>query len=240
MDNSESSVKKSTKIVWIVVGVIVAIIVVVILLNAGGQKDLTDRFMPQGQGDDKALVDDGGVYEGKVSATNQYAPSESGNGKNISYTISAVADLKPQGEINKVLIKNVHLEKMPSGEVALLLPTGEYNKAFANDGSDVIGLMAVSEGEQYSANKIGKTSAPLFVQIKATNAYSFDVADVAGPHRSFQYAQVDPVELDNTLTFDVEVELASGTVITKTFTGNVIGTEFAETGSMEANPLEVQ
>lgn len=240
MEHNESSSKKNNKVILIALGAIVIFIIIVIVMNLGDRKEFSDYLASQEQ-DDDVTTDDSGTYEGKISATNQYTPTGNGNEKSINYTISAVADLYPQGgEINKVLIKNVHLEKMPTGDVTLLLPTGEYNKQFANDGSDVIGLMAVSEGEQYSANKIGKTSAPLFVQIKASNAYSFDVADAAGPHRSFQYAQVDPAELDNTLTFDVEVELASGAVITKTFSGKVIGTEFAQSGSMEAVPMEVQ
>lgn len=239
MDNNASS-NNHKKVVWLVLGGIAVIIFIIILMNIGNHKEITDRFIPQNQGGAKEISNDSGTYEGEISATNQYISTGNGNEKNITYTVSAIADLYPEGEINKVLIKNVHLEKMPSGDVTLLLPTGEYNKKFANDGSDVIGLMAISEGEQYSANKIGKTSAPLFLQIKASNAYTFDVADAAGPHRSFQYAQIDPGELDNTLTFDVEVELASGAVITKSFIGKVNGTEFAQSGSMEASPLEVR
>lgn len=226
----------------IIIGIaIIVILVVVIIAITGSGEKISSEFTKQKQNEtSNTIVDDNGTYSGKISATNQYVPTENAGEKRIDYTISTVADLYPSGEINKVLIKNVQLEKMPEGDVTLLLPTGEYNQKFTNDGSNVIGIMAVSEGEQFSANKVGKTSAPLFLQIKVSDAYSFTNADAAGPHRSFQYAEVNPSDLDNTLTFDVEIELSSGGIITKSFSGSVNGEEFVKSGSVAAQPLDVR
>lgn len=208
-------------------------------------------------GADQSQIEDGSsvvqheAYTGEVFAnvltTNSSWMTGDSKERVVDYTITATANLYPTENITKITVKNITLAHMPKGTVTLLLPTGEYSEALRAEGDNEITIPVVSQDAPPKANQAKEKFGSISLQVKVEDAYRFDTnaafkMSTNGLHgsRSFQYAGIAPSELDNVMTFDVELVLASGETVIKHFTGTVSGQEFYDEGRVKNTPLEVE